>query len=483
MDTYGVSIRVFALGLFVMGFAQTSWAQDQNHGGGGGQDLLDDQSEVGYQEAVNGVLNTYNPQIAQLQIQKTALEADKAQCIIDMKQQQAEAQSEADQAKAQALQSMLGPGMQTMGSMMEGMGGGAEKESERLDEEMKLLMEECDSQQGLRCSNGRVSFAAEECNTNATTGVALSDAEKQTCVTTAQTMRREFTRDAMELEREGDEVDEAGHGLMEGIAGLAAAGIGGNIASKAAQKGAAARIANAAEAEKICQMRIESQAAGLDANIAQLQQQKARDLTMARMSAEFATQQRRKAADLQSNEDDEVNDNPVAIADPLQFPEEGDGPVKVASGDVLSAGGSGGGGGLPAGGPPGGGGAAGGDSGWVFGGGGGGFDGGNTLPPQSTAGGFSTAGGKQGIITPGKGNGFGSGFAKFNDDEAKSAGEEVIGVGDGGLRVLMARTSLIMAKHSPTLMKSLNFDKLAKRAEERGREAASVNADLKNGLK
>lgn len=467
-DTFGVSIRIFVLGFLTLGSSQFLYAQDdnQNHGG---QDLLDDQSEVGYQEAVNGVLNTYNPQIAQLQVQRTALEADKAQCVIDMRQQQAEAQSQADQAKAQALQGMLGPGLQTLGSMMEGMGGGAEDESGRLQEEIDLEIEECNNNPNLRCREGSITVDVASCNNDAT------------CLQNAKAARIEHQRNILELENEQSEVDEAGHGVMEGLMGAAAAGIGGNLASKAAQKGAAAQIANAAEAEKICQQRVDAQIAGIEANITQLQQQKARDLTMARISAEFATQQRRKAADLASDENDVEEDNPVAIADPLDIPEDGDGPIATASGDVTGSGG--GGGGLPGGGPPGGGAGAGGGNGWVFGGGGGGFDGGNTLPPQSTAGAFeATGGGGNGIITPGKGNGFGSGFAKFSEEEAQG-GEEVVGVGDGGLRVLMARTSLIMAKHSPTLMKSLNFEKLAKRAEERGREAASVNSKLNNGLK
>jgi hypothetical protein len=158
---------------------------------------------------------------------------------------------------------------------------------------------------------------------------------------------------------------------------------------------------------------------------------------------------------------------PVALNDPTVndpfIP-----PVKTL-GDNNNNGGNNDGGGPTASGPgsssPGGSPSSGGAPAWAFGNDGQGNPGGSGLPAQPKGAKYSgTSMPAANSIKGGLGSGFGNIEAKgTSPDESGDRGiASVQEVGDGGLRVLLARTSIVHSRHAPTLVKGIDFKKMAK---------------------
>lgn len=457
-------------------------------GSSGQRDMLDDQGELAYQEAVNGILNTYNPQIAGLQSQIGQLEGQKGQCAAQAREQIANAQGQVDAAKMQQMLQMVEPGANTAGLLLDSLLGGAGDEKTELTTRLNNTVARCNSTPGLSCSSSGVSGTT---TTHCDKYLETNGGDKSSsmlmldrCEQRVRDEARSYEKEIASLNKELKEVGSANDELLSAGMQLAAHGLTGNMMKDMGKKNAERQIQSAIAGKAACEQNINAQIGAVQSQIAQLQQQKARDLMMARMAAEYSTRNRRKAADLNANQNiDEEDNTPIAIA-----PGDGSGfgsdPIVTATPDMpASTLGSGGGGG----GSAGGGGDAG-PAGWDFGKGGKGFAGGNTLPPQTAAGSYEGGGGGGGgfgIISGGDSpsdGGFGSGADFGAEGEGEDANRELAsvptGAGDGGLRVMLARSTMIHMKHAPTLMKSLDFDKLAKEAEENGRNAASVTKGL-----
>jgi hypothetical protein len=79
----------------------------------------------------------------------------------------------------------------------------------------------------------------------------------------------------------------------------------------------------------------------------------------------------------------------------------------------------------------------------------------------------------------------GSGFGNIetkgtSPDESGDRGiASVQEVGDGGLRVLLARTSIVHSRHAPTLVKGIDFKKMAK-AMSQPERASDSNPATRN---
>ncbi len=155
-----------------------------------------------------------------------------------------------------------------------------------------------------------------------------------------------------------------------------------------------------------------------------------------------------------------TNGGTITVADSPFTPD--DGPIKT-----VTFGGGGGANGGGSGGASGGGSGGGTASAPLFDfGAGAGFDGGSRLPDQPDD--VAYAGSTGSIMNTGKGPG---GFGSFDNKGDKGgtdsgrgpAGDgEIDVIGDGGLRVLLARASLAHMRHSSTLRKSIDFDRLAR---------------------
>jgi hypothetical protein len=198
-----------------------------------------------------------------------------------------------------------------------------------------------------------------------------------------------------------------------------------------------------------------------------LEQAKARDLLMANMQAEYQTKLRRDALNGELIDEDPTIDTggSVALNDPNVIDPASLIPPVRTVGDKNGSGGEEGAA-APAGG------AAGGNQGggapaWAFGGANGdGNQGGNALPAQPK--GAKYAGSAAGAAnTKGFGGGFGTLADKGETPAEGAAGAPTIQeIGDGGLRVMLARTSIIHARHAPQLVKSIDFKKLAQAAPQ-----------------
>ncbi len=470
------NICVLAIGLSFYFSPSTSWAQD----------LLDDPAELQYQQAVNDVLNTYDPQITQLNSQLQDLSTSgKQQCIQATREAQAAADAQAGQAGAQAMQSLIGPGTETVGHALESVMAGAGSEKATLIKTRDALVAECNSKDGgnflgvqaVTCTSTTATSKKSRCRSSAEAASLTSD-QKLICESSASDYANTTQARLTELNAEIDEVGAGMGELMGSGLQLAAAGFTGNMLKKNALEQAAGIKANAAEQEKLCDLQVNNQIQAIQGQLANLQAQKARDMMMARMSAEYGTRERRKQADLLNTDDDEFLDAPIAVSDPDFIPQEIEPDFSKLFGN--NGGGSGGGGGGPAGGAAG---SGGGDPNWVFGdGGGGGSPGGSPLPPSAADGSWSGQG-AQALTGISDGGGFGKGFSDFPAEDKQESVERtpasVGAIGDGGLRVLLARSSIIHSRHASTLMKSLDLDKLANRKKDGGRAAASVTNSLK----
>ena len=427
------------------------------------QDVLDDQAELGYQNAVNQILNTYNPLLSSIDSELQGLQTQGLmQCKIAESQAIGAANAGADQAAAQALQGMIEPGAETVGHVLESAMAGAGGEKAKKEEQLKNLVQACNDSGILQCTNNgaRVDLA----------GCKAQGYNQLECSSEA----RGYTEEITTL---NTEIDELGSGMNELIGSgvqLAAAGFTGNMVKKKALENAAAQVANAGEMKKLCQVQLANQIAALQRQKAELAANKARDLMGAKMAGEYDSRQRRK-----NNEEDDDGQPTGTIA--VNLPD--DLPVEFTPdySSLFNADGSdGGSGGAPGGAPA----SGGGDSAeWAFGGGSGnGSAGGSPLPPQSSAGDGWSGAGSTTLNAANKGGGFGKGFSDFKKEDEKgdrAPAAAIQGVGDGGIRVMLARNSLIHSTHASTLLKSLDFNKLSRQQKEKGREAASVTNSLK----
>lgn len=434
-------------------------------------DPLDDASEQQLQQSLNQVYNQYNSQIAEVQSQVDLLKATGVQkCEADASQQIAEANQEASQAKAQAMASMMGPAAQALGQMLEGGHGAAGSEGEVQQKKLDNIIEQCELD-GFDCSpSGDVSPTVEkkkECDAKA--------AEKPACLKNLNQEASFYEEKILNQSSRIKEVGAAGGGALSSIAQLAAAGMGGAMTAKAAKESAALQIASAEQQKELCAVQVESELNNLARQISQLEQARARDILMANMQAEYQTKLRRKTADGLEVDTSGLDTGDMASLDgdpgegpQIPYVQTADGAVKGSQGVNSPAGGSaapssGGSGSAPA---------------WAFGGGGSAFDGGSALPMQPK--GAKYAGAALSSANTGKGGGMG-GFGAIENKGALSVSadksDDFQPIGDGGLRVLLARTAIVHARHSPELVKGIDFDKLAKTQAPKQNQNAAQNKE------
>jgi hypothetical protein len=459
----GVSAEAFAADTTTTGAATTTTGSTSTPSGSGNADKLDDAAEVQLQQSLNDIYNKYNTQISGIKAQADQLASTGySQCELDAKTAENEAASQESQAKMQALQGMLEPGAKTLGHLvdagMKGAGGEKAAQTQKLDN----LVKNCNEQgkyiptstagaapvQVFSCTNTGVTVTKSKC-------ASMTGQDNINCQTLASDANS-FESQIAATNKEIKDLGGATDGLITSGMELAAAGIGGMMMNNQGKEMAAYLKENAAGQEDLCKKQVDAQITALNNQIAQLEAAKARDLLMANMMAEYQTKVRREnQVENIDEEDDPTNGGTIAIDGPGEI--AGLPPVRTVP--LTKNNGSGTGANAPAGGGGSGSGAAA-PPGWEFGQGGG-FDGGSRLPDQPEAATYSGTGNPMG----GKGGGFGSLDGKTGEGEKgdrSPAGEEGEVMGDGGLRVLLARASLIHTKHATTLLKSIDFDRLAK---------------------
>ncbi len=457
----GASAQVFAQDTGAN--ATTTPTPASTPSGTGKADKLDDAAEVQLQQSLNDIYNKYNTQISGIKAQADQLASTGySQCELDAKTAENEAASQESQAKMQALQGMIEPGAKTLGHLvdagMKGAGGEKATQNQKLD----TLVKNCNEQgkyipattagappvQVFSCTTSGVTVTKSKC-------ASMTGQDSINCQTLASDATS-FESQIATTNKELNDLGGATDGLISSGMQLAAAGIGGMMMNKQGKEMAAYLKENAAGQEDLCKKQVDAQITALNNQIAQLEAAKARDLLMANMMAEYQTKVRREnQVENIDEEDDPTNGGTIAIDGPGEI--AGLPPVRTVP--LTKNNGSGSGANAPAGGGGGGGAAA--PPGWEFGQGGG-FDGGSRLPDQPEA---ATYSGTGNAVGGSKGSGFGALDGKAGEGEKgdrSPAGEEGEMMGDGGLRVLLARTSLIHTKHATTLLKSIDFDRLAK---------------------
>lgn len=424
--------------------------------GTGNVDKLDDAAEVQLQQSLNDIYNKYNTQIAGIKTQADQLAATGyAQCEMEAKTAENEAASQESQAKMQALQGMLEPGAKTLGHLIDAGMKGAGGEKATKEAQLQKTIAACESTGTLSCSN----TGADPLPINEKTcpGSTQNPSLGMQCRQNASTDAMRYTEKISAVNKEIKDLGGATDGLITSGMELAAAGISGMMVNNQGKEMAAYLKENASDQEDLCKKQVDAQITALNNQIAQLEAAKARDLLMANMMAEYQTKVRREnQVENIDEEDDPTNGGTIAIDGPGEI--AGLPPVRTVP--LTKGNGSGTGANAPAGGGSGSGGAAA-PPGWEFGQGGG-FDGGSRLPDQPEA---ATYSGTAGAFGGSKGGGFGALDGKTGEGEKgdrSPAGEEGEVMGDGGLRVLLARASLIHTKHATTLLKSIDFDRLAK---------------------
>ena len=459
----GVSAEALAADTTTTGAATTSTGSTSTPSGSGNADKLDDAAEVQLQQSLNDIYNKYNTQISGIKAQADQLASTGySQCELDAKTAENEAASQESQAKMQALQGMLEPGAKTLGHLVDAGMKGAGGEKAAKEQQLSNVINNCNESAGkflssqgpiqvFTCSKTGVMSSKGKCVALQSSTVANEFAGCQ--AQAADSMQ--YERQIADLNKELKDLGGATDGLITSGMELAAAGIGGMMMNNQGKEMAAYLKENAAGQEDLCKKQVDAQITALNNQIAQLEAAKARDLLMANMMAEYQTKVRREnQVENIDEEDDPTNGGTIAIDGPGEI--AGLPPVRTVP--LTKNNGSGTGANAPAGGGGGSGAAA--PPGWEFGQGGG-FDGGSRLPDQPEAATYSGTGNAIG----GKGGGFGSLDGKTGEGEKgdrSPAGEEGEVMGDGGLRVLLARASLIHTKHATTLLKSIDFDRLAK---------------------
>jgi hypothetical protein len=429
-----------------------------------GVDRLDDAAEVQLQQSLNDVYNRYNPEIANLQIEADQLRATGyQQCELEGKAAEGEAKQTESDAKMQALQGMLGPGAQTVGHLVDAGMKGASKEKQSKEQQLQRTIATCQSTGTLDCS----SVGADPLPVNETTcpGSTANPSLAMQCRQNASTEALRYTERIATINKDIKDSSGAMDGLMKSGMELAAAGIGGMMINKQGKEMAEYLRDNAEGQVAACKNQVAAQISGLANQIKQLEAAKQRDLLMANMMAEYQTKVRReqKPQNIEETLPNEDLGGTIGFG-ATPFTPLPDAPIKsvpfgqnTAGGAGNPAAGAGGGGG------PGGGGAATAPP-FDFNSGNG-FDGGSRLPDQPD--GLDYAGTAVGSLSGGKGGAGGFGALDGKDlntaDGDRGLASEDGGVlGDGGLRVLLARTSLVHMRHAPTLRKSVDFDRLAK---------------------
>jgi hypothetical protein len=460
------SARGLSLFCFLMGSFSFVGAQQHTP--------LDEAAQVGLQQSLNDIFNRYNGQITQAQSQMDHLRgAGMQQCAAQAQSMANQAAQTKDAAATQALMGMIGPGMETMGHVLDGAlkAGGGEKVSKQ--NELNTQVQNCKANNHLRCdaSSGATVNTAQitvTCNTKAT---AIPDpTAKLTYIAECERTERgsaasEATNYTTQITKLNKELG-ALSGMSENLIGtgmqLAAAGITGGMMKSQAEKQAGYMTAEALAQKDLCELQVQNQIKDLQRQIQQLEAAKARDIMMANMMAEYQTRQRERALQPEDTpfEGDEGGIIDLGVPD---FAGGGPSTIKTAGKDGVAGPGAGGGGPAGGGGGSTGGGGVG-DPAWVFGDGAGGFDGGSPLPAQPQAASF--AGTAANPANTGKGGGgFGAFAGKPSDDEAtgeRGPASEVQELGDGGLQVLLARTSIVHSRHAAALVRGIDFDSLAK---------------------
>jgi len=449
---------------FIISCGVASHAFGQNTAVPATGDRLDDAAEVQLQQSLNDVYNKYNMQITGIKAEADKLAASGyAQCEMEAKQAETEAAQQESEAKMQAMQQMLGPGAQTLGHIVDSSMNGAKGENANQTSKLNTIIQNCNESGKYISTSGGQTIQVFSCTED---GVTVSGKTKCGTLTgqdslNCQALASDANMHEDQIARTKKEVDDTG-GAMDGLAKsmmeLAAAGIGGMMANKQAKEMAGYLRENAATAEDFCKKQVDAQITALNNQMAQLEAAKARDLMMANMMAEYQTKVRREnqvenldeeqnftngeAIDLGSNEPFFPGIRPVQTV-----------PMNANSGSGADAPAGGGGGGS--------GGGGGGAPSWDFGGGAG-FDGGSRLPEQPPE--SSYAGNSVSAANFSKtAGGFGALDSKPKDDASRDlASEEGAVIGDGGLRVLLARASMIHTRKASTLRKSIDFDRLAK---------------------
>ncbi|MEO5666423.1 MAG: hypothetical protein ABIR96_00040 [Bdellovibrionota bacterium] len=443
-------------------------------------DKLDNEAEVGLQQSINDIYTKYNSQIAGMKAQSDQLNSTgKSQCALEAKNAQNEAAQGESAAKMQALQGMMQPGAETLGHVVDAGLKGVSGEKAAKEAALAKTIELCTNTEHLACDkDGANPLPVTETNCPGSTPKDASTALQSSmiasgCKTNFNTDAARYSDKIASLSKEIKDTGGAMDGLVSSGMQLAAAGISGIMMNKQAKETAAYMKESADGQEALCNKQIDAQITALTNQIAQLEAAKARDLLMANMMAEYQTKVRRK---------NQVQNDPTATNT------TNGGSIDVGSGapfqpyvrpvQTVPFANKGGGGGANA---PAGGGAGGGAGGasapnWDFGGGAG-FDGGSRLPDQPESATYAGSGMSASVV-PKNGSGFGALEAKgagAGDAERDPASEGEV-LGDGGLRVLMARASLIHTRHATTLMKSIDFDRLAKTQGISPRPASASNA-------
>jgi Skp family chaperone for outer membrane proteins len=425
----------------------------------GSADRLDDAGEVQLQQSLNDIYNKYNSQIAGLQGQMSQLQStgDK-QCAMEAKQAESQAAQQESQAKMQALQQMLEPGAQTLGHAVDSMMKGAGKEKGNKEEQLNARVNECNQAYSASAMPG-VAVPALTCTKSTASpnvahcGTPDKNPNYAACRSELGSLATTYQNQLTELNKEISETGSAMDGLIGSGMSLAAAGIGGMMIMNQGKEMAGYLRDTAEGAEDLCKSQVAAQLDALKNQIAQLEAAKARDIMMANMMAEYQTKVRREnqvPTDTTPLENGTIGVD--GAPETAQIP-----PIREIP---MSKNGSGSSGGSGGGGSGSGGGAAAPPS-WAFDEGGG-FDGGSRLPDQPEASSYSGTAGNAlnfGKATGGFGAMDGSKNGELGDRALASDGDAI---GDGGLRVLLARASLVHTRHASTLLKSIDFDRLAK---------------------
>lgn|GEM_PF-3598866 len=487
----GLSKFIFVIG--ASAFAINSWAQlssappaedpaavkkvegrELDHS----NDPLDDAAEVQLQQALNDIYNSYNSQISALQGQRDSLASGgMRQCEVDAGAAKSQADQNAAQAKQQGLMNMIGPGAETLGHLVEAGMGAAGSEKKDKEAQLQKMISACEGTKVLDCDKNGAEPIVNAATCTAAGFPTTTDPTMGACRQYASSEASRYTSKLSSISRELKDLGGATNELLGSGAQLLASGLVGSMTGKTADQNAALQKAAAEQGEEFCKLQVQNQLNEMTRQLAQLESAKARDLLMANMQATYQTKLRRDALNGEIPEEIDLSGlyqgGVSALNDPnLIDPNSLLPPVRTVGG-----GGSSGSEGSAA---PAAGGAAGGGSGgapaWGFGGAGDGTQGGNALPAQPK--GAKYTGSALSAANSGKGGSFGGGFGTLEDKGPAGEGEEtqIQQIGDGGLKVLLARTSIIHARHAAELVKGIDFKKLAK-ASAIPQKAAPAAAD------
>lgn len=434
-------------------------------------DPLDDAAEIQLQQALNDIYNNYDNQISSLQGQIHTLASSGMQrCKVEADARRSAADQAAKQADTQSKVGMIEPAAKTLGHLINGGMNMAGSEKKSLTDKLNSKVQECNDAAKEYKNTYQLAKAPFYCDTKGAYAsiancnvISNTNPENATkCSISARGEVADYERQIANLNSQLKDLGSATNELIGSGMQLAASGLIGAMTGKTAAENAAMQKAAADQSEALCKLQVQNQINELQRQIAQLQQAKARDLLMANMQAEYQTKLRRNTRGMLPDEDPAMDSGtPVALNDP-EVNDPFIPPVRTVGDNNNSN--SGGGGPTASSAAPSGSPSSGGAPAWAFGGGEGNL-GGSGLPAQPKGAKYS------GTSIPAANSikgGLGSGFGNI-ETKGTSPGESgdrgiasVQEVGDGGLRVLLARTSIVHSRHAPTLVKGIDFTKMAK---------------------